>query len=106
MPPALLATVPASSPEIVELETYSRSVTLLWRELPPHDQNGVILGYTVTITDLDEGVLEDFITEDLNITLTDLIPYTTYGLVLSAHTAIGEGPSGDLHTIRTDEEGM
>ncbi len=98
--------MPANSPEIVELEASSRSIALLWNELSPHEQNGVILGYTVTITDLDEGVLEDFITEDLNITLTDLIPYTTYGLVLSAHTAIGEGPTGDLHTIRTDEEGM
>ena len=98
--------MPSGSPKVVELEASSRSITLSWSELPDHEQNGIISGYTVTITDLDEEDMDVYTIEDLNITITDLIPYTTYGLTLTAHTAIGDGPTSELHVIRTQEEGI
>ena len=100
--------VPSAPPSVTELEATSRSVSLLWEELSPEDHNGVITGYTVTISDLDDlsGSTEvSFFTEFLNITIPDLSPYTTYGLLVTAHTDVGPGPSSDLHTIQTMEEG-
>lgn len=60
------------------------------------------------MSDLDDlaGTIEYFFfTEFLNITIPDLSPYTTYGLLVTAHTDVGPGPSSDLHTIQTKEEG-
>ena len=61
----------------------------------------------MTITDLDdpEGSEETYFTDQHNVTFYDLIPYTTYGLLLSASTTVGSGHS-DLHTIQTHEEGQ
>ena len=100
--------MPAASPSVTISETTSRSVSLLWEELSPEDHNGIITGYTVTISDLDDlsGSTEvSFFTEFLNITIPDLSPYTTYGLLVTAHTDLGPGPSSDLHIIQTMEEG-
>lgn len=83
---------------------------LSWDPLPPHEQNGIITGYILSITDLDEinnqTVASYFVEDALNITISELIPYTTYGVLLTAHTVVGHGPSSDLHTFQTAEEGM
>ena len=42
----------------------------------------------------------------LYLTVRDLRPYTTYGVLLRAHTSVGAGPSSDLYTVQTHEEGM
>ena len=100
--------VPAAAPSVTEPEATSRSVSIFWEELSPEDHNGVITGYTVTISDLDDlsGSTEySLFTEFLNITIPDLSPYTTYGVLVTAHTEVGPGPSSDLHTIQTKEEG-
>lgn len=80
---------------------------LSWEALPLADRNGIITGYTVTITDLDdvEGREESIFTKQHNITFSGLVPYTTYGLLLSARTIVGYGPNSDLHAIQTHEEG-
>lgn len=92
---------------MLELQATSRSVFLSWEPLPLPDRNGIITGYTVTIMDLDdvEGREESSFTELHNITFSGLVPYTTYGLLLSARTVVGYGPNSDLHTIQTHEEG-
>ncbi len=61
----------------------------------------------MTIADLDdgEGIPESYYVDSLNLTITGLLPYTTYGLLLKAHTSVGYGPNGDLLTVQTDEEG-
>lgn len=75
--------------------------------LEPRERNGVITGYTVSIMNLDDlgADTEDYDVSSLNITISDLIPYTTYGVLLTAHTIVGAGPSSALHTVRTHEEG-
>lgn len=91
-----------------QLQAASRSIFLSWEALPLSEQNGIITGYFVTITDLDdvEGNMDAYTVEALNITINELIPYTTYGLLLTAHTSVGSGPSSDLHPIQTKEEGI
>lgn len=98
--------VPSSSPQLGELSATSRSLSLSWRTLPPEDLNGVITGYTVTITDLDDlsHNMESYFTESHNHSISRLAPYTTYGLTLTAHTQVGSGPTSSLHTIQTQEE--
>lgn len=78
-----------------------------WNTLPPESRNGIISGYTVLITNLDdpEGVVDSYYVESLNLTINDLSPYTTYGLLLQAHNSVGSGPTSDLHAIQTKEEG-
>ncbi len=79
-----------------------------WETVLPEDRNGVITGYTIEITDLDDELrfTESYFTENLNYTISELIPYTTYGLLLSAHTDVGSGPTSDLHAVQTHEEGQ
>lgn len=99
--------VPSSSPELLQLEATSRAIFLSWQTLPLFAQNGIITGYSILITDLDKGdtSTERYFVEDaLNLTISDLTPYTTYGIVLAANT-ISPGPSSKLHAIQTSEEG-
>ena len=100
-------TVPSTPPEILQIRATSRSIFLSWNAILISDQNGVITGYTVYLTDLDDGGInyKEFAVENFNLTLTNLIPYTTYGVMVSAHTVIGEGPQSNLSFIQTKEEG-
>lgn len=106
-----LILAPSASPSISGLEATSRSITASWEELPSQERNGIITGYTVFITDLEDfddgdALMESFfVDQSLNITIDDLVPYTTYGLFLTAHTEIGPGPRGNLSTVQTAEEG-
>jgi len=49
--------------------------------------------------------LDEILVESTNTTVENLTPYTTYGLSVSAHTAVGEGPQSNLSAIQTKEEG-
>ena len=103
-----VAAVPSSAPTVVDLEATSRGISLSWEALLPQHRNGIIMGYTVAITDLDDtqGSVEQYHTEHHNLTISELTPYTTYGVLLSAYTEVGFGPTGDLHTFQTREEGQ
>ena len=45
-----------------------------------------------------------FFVSSLNLTVSDLTPYSTYGLVVAAHT-VGRGTNSKLQAIQTAEEG-
>ena len=99
--------MPSASPSLVGLEATSRSVLLYWEPLGLEDQNGIITGYNITITNLDElqANVQSYYMENRSLTISELTPYTTYGLLLTAHTEVGPGPTSDLHTVQTKEEG-
>lgn len=106
-PPSPSFSVPSASPSVTQLQELSRSIFLSWEELAAHERNGIITSYTISIMNLDdpEGVAESFNVTGLSLTISDLTPYTTYGLLLAASTIIGSGPSSDLHAVQTHEEG-
>lgn len=99
--------VPSSSPRLIQHEATSRSISVTWETIPLPEQNGIITGYNVSISNLDEvgSSAYGYSVESLDIVIDDLIPYTTYGVELAAHTSIGSGPISKLHAIQTAEEG-
>lgn len=99
--------MPSGSPTLSQVEKTSRLINLTWAEVAPHQRNGIITGYTVTVTDLDdpEAIVMSYDVTSLSLTVPDLWPYTTYGVLLRAHTSVGAGPSSDLYTVQTHEEG-
>ena len=100
-------TVPSSPPRnSAAVALSSRSVLLTWDAPPVEGQNGIITGYTVNITELETGEVSTMFTEARNLTLYSLRPFTTYGLLVSAQTIAGRGPTTHLLSVTTQEEGL
>ncbi|XP_048586196.1 uncharacterized protein LOC5512975 [Nematostella vectensis] len=99
--------VPSAAP--VQVEGYNISDTAIrvnWLPVPSANQHGVILGYKIYYSDkitsnrqsstVDGG---DVLTGDIQ----DLEPYTVYLVRVSAFTIKGQGPSGPLINVKTEE---
>ena len=100
-------TVPSSPPRnSAAVALSSRSVLLTWDAPPVEGQNGIITGYTVNITELETGEVSTMFIESRNLTLYSLRPFTTYGLLVSAQTIAGRGPTTHLLSVTTQEEGL
>ena len=77
----------------------STSIELLWEPPLPHDMNGPIIGYSVTVQEQHSGyhVASMLISNDTSVIVTSLRPYTTYTFAVSARNSIGYGPSFIVH---------
>lgn len=71
------------------------SIMLEWTAIPPEHQNGIIIGYVVTVVP-SVGNTEP---RELNLTsnlviyeVMDLIPNTQYSVTIAAYTEEGPGP--------------
>ena len=72
----------------------------------PEERNGIITGYTINVTNLDNGTVEQFTTTVVsNFTISNLRPFTTYVATISARTAIGMGPFSNVLSVQTLEDG-
>lgn len=69
----------------------STSLVVTWLDLPFHEANGIILYYIINITEIDssENFYEE--TKDTMLELSELHPFYTYSISVSAFT-IGYGP--------------
>ena len=100
-------TAPSSPPRnYVGVALSSRSILLTWDAPPVEGQNGIIIGYTLNITELETGETSAMFTESNNFTLYSLQPFTTYGCLVSAQTIAGRGPTTHLLSVTTEEEGL
>ena len=100
------STVPSSPPSnYTAVALSSRSILLTWDAPPVEGQNGIITGYTVTITELETGEVSTMFTESNNLTLYPLQPFTTYGFIVLAQTVVGSGPATHFVSVTTHEEG-
>ena len=82
------------------------SIFLSWDPLPPEDQNGIILGYLINITDISREDTLQFSSDTHNRTIESLRPYTTYTCLVAAYTSIGMGPFSaeiSVQTLETSE---
>lgn len=100
--------VPSGFPQsFMETVQSSSSVTLSW--MPPllDEQNGVLTGYTLNITETGSGVTTQrtLPSSQTSITVTSLLPFTTYSYAISASTSVGPGPFNTLLTVTTPEDG-
>ena len=65
-------------------------VSFMWEE--PVIPNGVIISYTITITNINTSVTTTNITEEMSFNLVGFEPYQSYNATVTAATVVGDGP--------------
>ena len=83
---------------MVAMVTSATSITVMWEEVPPIDQNGVITGYQVLLMHDRETISIENIT-GLSVNVSGLIPNVAYHISVRAHTAVGRKPYSSPVTI-------
>ena len=85
----------------------STTITVMWEEVPPIDQNGVIIVYEVMYTPLEtfRGTLESnsaiVLEPARSVNLTGLEEYVNYNISVRAFTSVGAWPYSDAVTLLT-----
>ena len=78
----------------------------MWDEVPAYQQNGIIMGYTITYqsqTQNDNGNVQ--VNASVRQTeLTNLKEYVNYNITVFASTAIGDGPPSNPIVVTTDQD--
>ena len=98
--------MPSGPPENLFGEALSSEEVFFQWDLPlPQHQNGIIIGYIVSITALETGTTVHMSTPHLNLTLRSLRPFTTYSCIVAARTSIGLGPFSTTVNAQTFEDG-
>ena len=103
-------TGPVSPPADVTADVLSPiSIHVTWEEVPPFDQNGVIIAYEVSYEPLNtfDGQLEvaSMNSTDMFIILSGLQEFLGYNITVRAYTVAGPGPSSDVVANMTSEDG-
>ena len=79
---------------------------ITWSPPPLDQQNGLIIGYTVNVTEIQSRETFQLISFTTQITADELSPFTTYSVVIEAFTSVGSGPCSTPYTFITGEDGM
>ena len=97
--------VPAVAPENVSVVSVSSSsLVFSWDPLPLEQQNGIIRHYSISVTEQDTGMVLQKTTTTESITLSNLHPFYTYSVQVSAST-IDNGPPSPLVSVTTSQDG-
>ena len=98
--------VPSSAPVRLQGNAVnSTTIQLQWDAPPLADHNGVIRSYLINITVVETGSFFQVTSESNSLNISDLHPYYTYNITVTAVT-IGPGPYGAVLTIQLPEDGM
>ena len=104
--------MPSSGPFIVEADALtSTSIRLTWTDVAERDQNGLILGYKVFYSAIEEdgpqlSILDTEDSATFTVRLTDLKKFTLYRIQILAYTRIGDGVLSEAPAqVRTHEDG-
>lgn len=81
-------------------------ISLAWQPPLQETRNGIITGYTVSLSSVSSTETRRITTTNTNLTVTSLRPYTTYECIVAAFTSIGEGPPTNIILVQTEETGM
>lgn len=96
---------PTEAPQILSgFSTTSQSIYLAWTPPDTLSQNGIIRQYYVNVTDLQTGGVQLYTSRSPEIEITNLHPYYSYEVRVSAYT-VALGPFSEHLTIRTLENG-
>ncbi len=96
-------TVPSGPPRDVSVNALtSSSINIRWSPPLPVERNGIIRGYMVTVTDVNQTL--KFSLENTSLTVSDLHPYSAYDVTIAAVT-IGVGVRSREYLIITLEDG-
>ena len=84
----------------------STSILVQWGDVPPADQNGIILRYTVTYKALPGGSQQTKVVDapTTETTLTGLNEFTNYSITVFASTVKGDGNTSAPIIVITDED--
>ena len=84
----------------------SKSISVTWNEVPPADQNGIIMSYNITYQSLTENHSNSTTVNYTvrQVTLSDLKEFVNYSITVFASTKIGDGPASDPVYVKTDED--
>ena len=101
-----LLAVPTAPPQSFTVTVLGpRSLRLSWIPPPSDQQNGDILGYTVTIASVETGREEESNTTSTSYSASSLHPYYTYQCKVAAFTSVGLGPGSSVVSRRTRQAG-
>ena len=101
-----LSTVPSGP--VVDISGYaasSHSIKLMWSPPLAEKHNGIIVGYVINVTVLENNDTYSLVSQTSSALLSTLKPYRTYTFAIAARTVIGVGPTGKLLTIKTPQTG-
>lgn len=83
----------------------SYSVVAQWEPPFISDRNGIITEYTLRWSLVTTGEHNEYTTTATNITVTSLLPYTTYVWTITASTTVGIGPYSTAINVLMPEDG-
>ena len=96
--------VPSSPPQDLVVVAWSSTILhLTWAPPPRENQNGLIRGYRINVTELETGRVFYFFSPTASKTIPNLHPAYNYTCVVAAFT-VGDGP-GVTGSIRLLEDG-
>ncbi len=95
-------TVPSGPPRDVSVNAITSSINIRWSPPLPVEQNGIIRGYMVIVTDVNQTLR--FSLENISLTVSDLHPYSAYDVTIATVT-IGVGVPSRDYLIITLEDG-
>ncbi len=90
----------------VESIESSSSITFNWNALLVAEQNGQITSYTINVTETGSGqsIQRTVPSTQTSISITALLPFTSYDCSIAASTSVGIGPFSTILTVRTPED--
>lgn len=98
--------VPTGAPENISISAVtSTSAIISWTPPSYEQQNGIIVGYNINVTDTKSGEVFSFVTFETWVAADALVPYTIYSIVIEAFTTVGNGPHTATYTFKTSEDG-
>ena len=81
------------------------SANLSWDPPLFDQQNGIIEGYIVELTMIEDHEVFHFVTYSTVLEIVTLIPFRTYYFAVAAFTSEGDGPFGPVITFDTPQTG-
>ena len=84
----------------------STSVTFSWAPPREEHQNGVIVLYTLNITEAGTGLTVQRMVpaSQTSVTVDSLLPFTVYICSIAASSSVGMGPFSTILSISTQED--
>jgi len=102
----LLHLVPGGVDSVRVMSHTSKSVVLSWPELDCSQRNGPSVGYYCELTsDADGTIIRRQVVNDIQLELSQLVPFSWYTFSVSFRNADFDGPKTLVNFI-TDEDGL
>ena len=103
----LFLSEPDGAPQNVRgQKSSSRTILVMWTEVPAAEQNGIITGYTITYKSQTENDNGNVAVNGsvYKMELTSLKENVNYNITVFASTVKGDGPASDNIVVRTDQD--